>query len=152
MSYTNGELVKRFVRGGSDGKCNRMAIEDGPDHWTFLWGYGHALYAARKHGGPLYIYDGWYGYSQTTSSHLNRLKSAAKGAYGEPRADGDTVRVLVDGNGSGQVTQKPPTHRALIVVDDDQPGTSYGRFDAKDRPELEDLDGEYLEAPNGYGD
>lgn len=132
------------------GKSNRMAIESAGD-WTFLWGYGHALYAARQDGGPLYIYDGWYGYSATTSKHLNALKSAAKSAYGEPREDGESVRVVTDGAGGTEVVQAPPTGRTLIVVDDADPGTSYGRLDGKGRPELDHVEDRHLSAPNGYG-
>lgn len=148
---TNDQLIRRFVSGETSGKCNRMAIEDGPDGWTFLWGYGHALYAARKDGGPLFVYDGWYGRSRTTSSHLNALKGKAKAAYGEPRNDGLSVRAVVDGEGAGKVVQAPPHGRALIVVDEGRPGMNYGRLDTADRPELSDVDDAHLTAPSGHG-
>lgn len=149
--YSNKGLVEHFVDGGTSGKCNRMAIEEGDDGWTYLWGYGHALYAARKAGGPLFIYNGWYGYSSTTSKHLNALKSAAKSAYGEPRNDGDTVRAKVDGDGGMALQQRPPKGRALIVVESGQPGTSYGKLKAPDRAELSHVHDRHLSAPDGAG-
>jgi len=149
MGYTNAAVIRRFVRGETDGKCNRMAIAEG-EGWTFLWGYGHALYAARSPDETLFIYDGWYGYSRTTSTHLNTLKNAAKQVYGEPRRDGQYLRVVVDGDGGGDITHRPPTGRDLIIVDRGQPGTSYGKLDT-DRPELDAFEGRYVPSPSGYG-
>jgi hypothetical protein len=150
MSYTNDDLIQRFVRGRESGKANRMAIAEF-EGWTLLWGYGHALYGARSPDGTMYVYYGWYGRSNTTSTHMNKVKGKAKGEYGEPRNDGESVRVLVDGEGGGEVVQEPPTGHVLIVVDDVRPGTSYGKLNAEGRPELEALDGRHVPSPNGYG-
>lgn len=148
MTYSNDSLIRRFVDGKTSGKCNRMAIEE-HDGWTYLWGYGHALYAARSPDGTLYVYYGWYGRSQTTSTHMNKLKGKAKGAYGEPRNDGESVRAVVDGEGGAQVVQAPPQGHVLIVVEDGRPGMSYGRLDAADRAELKEVDDRALNAPSG---
>jgi hypothetical protein len=150
MTHTNDDVIRRFVQGKESGKANRMAIEE-RDGWTFLWGYGHAMYGARSPDGTLYVYYGWYGRSNTTSTHMNKLKGKAKGAYGEPRNDGESVRVVVDGEGGANVEPEPPSGHVLIVVDDGRPGTSYGQLDDAGRPELAEFDGRHLKAPNGYG-
>lgn len=148
MTYSNDNLIRRFVDGETSGKCNRMAIAE-YDGWTLLWGYGHALYAARrKDDGLMFVYDGWYGRSQTTSTHLNKLKGKAKGRYGEPRDDGDGLRVLV-GDDSAQLEAAPPSGRQLIIVDEGQPGTSYGTLSAEGRPELSQWDGKHVPSPGG---
>lgn len=125
-----------------------MAIEEFED-WAFLWGYGHALYATRTAGGTLFIYDGWHGYSTTTSTHINKLKRKAEDSYGPPRADGDRVRVSIDGEGGGGIIREPPKGRELIIVDD-RPGMDYGRLDAEGRDELAEFDDRHLKAPGGY--
>lgn len=150
MNYANDDLIERFVRGHEDGKANRMAIE-ARDDWTFLWGYGHALYGARSPSGTLFVYDGWNGRSNTTSTHMNSLKGKAKSAYGEPREDGDAMRVLVDGEGGGEVTSAPPKGHVLIIVEDGRPGTNYGRLDDAGRRELSGFADTHVGAPSGYG-
>lgn len=147
--YTNEDLIRRFVRGGEDGEANNMAISE-CDGWTLLWGYGHALYAARRKDDELlFVYNGWHGYSQTTSTHMGKLRATAKTAYGKPREDGYEVRAVVTGDGQGKVLQAPPGGHELIIVDD-RVGTSYGKLDAEGRPELSDLDGRYVPTPSGY--
>lgn len=71
----NRAVVKHFVSGGKKGQSNSMYIAGNK-----LIGYGWAVYARRdKKGGRYYItlYDGWYGYSQTTSTHLNIIRPYA---------------------------------------------------------------------------
>lgn len=148
MTYTNDTLIRRFVDGEESGKSNRMAIA-AFEGWTLLWGYGHALYAARRDDGCLFVYNGWNGRSQTTSTHMNALKSRAKGRYGEPTNDGQTVVAKVDGEGGGQIVQRPPSGHILVIDDDARPGTSYGKLDAEGRAELTDLDGRHVPSPGG---
>lgn len=149
MTLTNANLIRRFVDGETSGKCNRMAISEF-EGWTLLWGYGHALYAARRQDdGLMFVYKGWYGRSQTTSTHLNKLTGKAKGHYGKPVEDGHRVRAVVDGEGDGEIVQAPPSGHILIVVDEERPDTSYGKLDAEGRPELSELDGRYVPSPNG---
>lgn len=42
-------------------------------------GYGWAVYAVRSGSGKVTIYDGWYGYSATTSKHYGQLGLHRKG-------------------------------------------------------------------------
>lgn len=73
---SNEQLVERFVRGFRKGESNRMEIrQDGNE--TIIVGYGHAIYARRKPNGNIILYDGWYGYSPTTSRHLNLIRPYA---------------------------------------------------------------------------
>ncbi len=51
---------------------------DGVTH-TQLIGYGWAVYAENKEG-ELTVYEGWQGYSRTTSKHLSLLRQFADGA------------------------------------------------------------------------
>lgn len=147
MTLTNEDLVRRFVQGGDSGKSNRMAIAAFED-WTLLWGYGWALYGARRDDGTLFVYDGWDGYSSTTSSHMTLLTSAATSAYGDSQDDGHSVKAVVDGDGGTVVTKEPPVGHVYIRIDAD-PGTDYGRLDAPDRPELTDLDDRHVPSPDG---
>lgn len=148
MTYSNSDLLNRFLSGKTTGRCNRMAIEEHGD-WTFLWGYGHALYAARhQEDGMLFVYDGWNGYSPTTSTHLNALKSKAKSRYGEPRNDGDQLQLVVTGEES-ELTESPPQGHEYVLVEDADPRTSYGQLNAIGRPELSHVDGKHLNSPGG---
>lgn len=73
---SNQELVERFARGFGQGASNRMEIKkDGNE--TVIVGYGHAIYARRKPNGSIILYDGWYGYSPTTSRQLNLIRPYA---------------------------------------------------------------------------
>jgi hypothetical protein len=74
---SNLDLVERFARGFERGASNRMEIKrDGNE--TIIVGYGHAVYARRKPNGTIILYDGWYGYSPTTSTHLNMIRPYAE--------------------------------------------------------------------------
>lgn len=155
MTLTNKNLIGRFVKGMESGKCNRMAIEHVEESrygegWTFLWGYGWALYAARrKSDGAIWIYDGWYGHSQTTSTHMNELKGRAKARYGEARTEGEGVRVAVHGD-STEIMNTPAEGHVLTIVDD-APERDYGKLDADGRPELKNIDDRHVKGPNGAG-
>jgi len=149
MTYTNDEVIQRFVAGETEGKANRMAISE-RDEWTFLWGYGHALYGARSPDGTLYVYDGWQGRSQTTSTHMNTLKGKAKKRYGDPRAKGEEIRAVIDGEGGGSIVQTPAEGHELLIPTEARPATSWGTFDAEGRPELDRFDGKHVASPSGY--
>lgn len=147
MTLSNDSLIRRFVEGGDSGKCNRMAISREGD-WTLLWGFGHALYAARKDEGPLFVYEGWYGRSQTTSTHLNNLKGKARKTYVEVDDPAKDVCVTVDGDGGAEI-EGVINEVVLAVVEEGRPGLSYGRFGAGGRPELSHLSRRRIEAPSG---
>lgn len=148
MTLSNSNLIRRFVDGETSGKCNRMAIAEF-EGWTLLWGYGHALYAARRQDdGLLVVYDGWNGYSQTTSTHMNALTGKAEDRYGEPTDDGHQFRVVVDGEGDGEILEEPPRGHLLLVVDE-APGCEYGTLDAEGRPEIDAFDGRHVPSPDG---
>lgn len=80
MTTSNRQLIKNLLTGRhnnfTDKKANSMMIRE-KDGYTILEGYGHALYGLKK-GGTVILFDDWYGYSSTTSSHLNRLRGMAK--------------------------------------------------------------------------
>jgi hypothetical protein len=70
------KLGDQFYYGDTEGKASNVQIEDFPDlGLTALIGYGHAVYATRdqKTGYTVY-YEGWYGYSATTSCQLSKLE------------------------------------------------------------------------------
>jgi hypothetical protein len=76
---SNNDLVKNFLNGrhstASSRNANRMEIKEKENH-TIIEGYGHALYCL-KTGGTVVLFDDWYGYSKTTSSHLNLIRRKA---------------------------------------------------------------------------
>lgn len=74
MSYNQNELGKRFHRGETSGTASNTRIEDYEDlGLTALIGYGHAVYATRdKETGHTIYYEGWYGYSPSTSCQLSK--------------------------------------------------------------------------------
>jgi len=146
---SNGDLIQRFVVGGTSGKCNRMAVAEF-EGWTLLWGFGHALYAARRQDdGMLVVYEGWHGRSQTTSTHINALTGKAEDRYGDPINDGVNFEVAVDGEGGAEILEAPPKGHVLIIVDDVRPGCNYGTLDAHGRAELSEFDGRHVPSPNG---
>lgn len=49
---------------------------DGYD--AILVGYGHAVYAARRSDGSVVRFDGWRGYSQSTTCQLTELRKGFK--------------------------------------------------------------------------
>lgn len=69
----NDELIKRFIRGETTGTASRMEIREMGDG-TALVGYGWALYAYRSPSGEIQLYNGWDGYSSTTTKHLRYFK------------------------------------------------------------------------------
>jgi len=147
---TNDQVIERFVNGGESGKSNRMAIAEFED-WTLLWGYGHALYGVRRGDGSLFVYDGWDGYSRTTSSHMTKLKAKATSVYGEVHSAGQKLQAVVDGEGGAEVVERPPGGHTLFIVHEGEIGKSYGRLKAQGRPELEELSDRHIPSPNGAG-
>jgi len=77
---TNNELYNNFLTGryntNTEKKSNNMRIKEKNNH-TIIEGYGHALYAL-KFGGTVVLFDEWYGYSPTTSTHLNKIRGKAR--------------------------------------------------------------------------
>lgn len=79
MTYSNAELIRRFSRGKKSGKACNMEIKkleiNGKARGTVLVDYGWAILGHRSPKGRwITLFDGWYGYSNTTSSHLNKLR------------------------------------------------------------------------------
>lgn len=70
----NAELIRRFTAGDGHGSASRMEITQGFDGSTFLWDYGWALLAHRDPSGDITVYDGWLGYSSTTTKHVRFFK------------------------------------------------------------------------------
>jgi len=76
MTISNSNLVSRFYNGDTSGKANRMEIEECDDGATVLWGYGWAVYAFRTPNGKVFKFNGWDGYSATTTKHMNLIYGA----------------------------------------------------------------------------
>jgi len=144
MTYTNEKLIKRFVRGAENGKSNRMAIEALDNGWTLLWGYGWALYGARSPNEVVYIYMGWYGYSNTTSAHMNKLKDCAETVYGEAEPM-DQLRVIVS---DGLKFENYDFEEDCLIVENDSPRHKYNSL-RHERPELKAIEDQNAQAPNG---
>lgn len=77
--YSNRDLIKRFRRGKSSGHACNMEIKEleieGEDRGTILRGYEWAVYAHRTpNGKKITVFDDWYGYSVTTSKHINYVR------------------------------------------------------------------------------
>lgn len=74
MTKSNEELIADFATRGATGKSARMEVTRSEDGTAFLWGYGWALYACRPLQGPIHVYEGWAGYSSTTTKHIRLFK------------------------------------------------------------------------------
>jgi len=71
--YTNSKMGRAFFAGETEGKSLHIKIVDTPDE-TLLVGYGWAVYGARdKATGMTTYYEGWRGYSPTTSKQLTQM-------------------------------------------------------------------------------
>lgn len=66
------ELIRQFYRFGDPGVASTLAVTEHDAH-AFMWDHEWALIAYRRHDSDVFIYDGWHGYSPTTSDHMNRL-------------------------------------------------------------------------------
>lgn len=106
-------------------RANRMSLVPFED-WLLLWGYGWALYAA-KHvpTDSVFIYNGWYGHSQTTSCHMSKLQSQA------------------------EKHEEYAAFTGIKLVEGAKPSLDYGKL-TTDREELSDLKDRHVPAPNGY--
>lgn len=91
MSQAN--LANAFERGEKRGKASNVQIVELCGGWTALVGYGWAAYAVRTNSPPsqgeaaeagdshsesatdgtIHYYEGWYGYSPSTSCQLSRM-------------------------------------------------------------------------------
>lgn len=77
------ELARRFAAGHDVtgiGSASNLSVEstarEGYD--AVLLGYGHAVYAARRTDGSVVRFDGWRGYSQSTTCQLTELRKGFK--------------------------------------------------------------------------
>lgn len=73
---SQAELARKFARGQSVDSlpnASNIAAQEGPDGVDYLVGYGHAIYAARFKGSVL-LFEGWRGYSVSTTCQLTELK------------------------------------------------------------------------------
>lgn len=67
-------LARRFYRGDTTApSASNVTLEQLGDGWTGLVGYGWALYAARSPDGTVIYFEGWYGYSMSTSCQLGTM-------------------------------------------------------------------------------
>lgn len=74
MAYAQAELGHRFRQGAESGKASNVEIQDFGDY-TALVGYEWAVYAVRnKESGKVIYFKGWYGYSQSTSCQISKLR------------------------------------------------------------------------------
>lgn len=76
MSYGQKEIGERFHRGESSGKASNVEIQEFEAlGLTAVVGYGHAVYATRDiETGHTVYFDGWYGYSVTTSCQISKMR------------------------------------------------------------------------------
>lgn len=82
---TNNDIYRNYCENSyrdlkSDKEANSMRIVDKED-FTIVEGYEHAMYSL-KVGNNIVIFKGWYGYSSTTSTHLNQLQREAEQTIG----------------------------------------------------------------------
>lgn len=93
------ELGKRFARGDDHiPDASNVSVEDasgadGVD--AYVVGYGWAVYAARLDDGRLALFEGWRGYSLSTTCQMTQIRF---GFHAALRGTGDAFddRVTVD--------------------------------------------------------
>lgn len=75
------EIGEAFANGDYEHRNSTMSVRSAPaeNDSGLLYSYG-AVIAARFADGHVVFYDGWYGYSPTTSKHMTQLKEAVKSA------------------------------------------------------------------------
>lgn len=66
------KVIRNFIHGDSESASNLMSLPLAGGR-AALVGYGWAVYAIRDSDGDVIRYDGWMGYSDTTSKHMNLL-------------------------------------------------------------------------------
>lgn len=80
------KLVRRFAAGDDHGTASNMQIRPA-DGGTELVGYGWARYAFRTDDGTVTIYEGWNGYSISTTQQMTKVRRVADEADdSQPRA------------------------------------------------------------------
>lgn len=77
------ELGRRFGRGDDPEdipSASNIEVEPGKDNDEYeavVVGYNWALYAARMSDGSVVVYDGWRGYSNSTTQQIGQVKRGA---------------------------------------------------------------------------
>lgn len=79
MVQAQRDLVTQFEVGQKPKDirdASSMAVEEADEEGfdAVVIGYDHAVYAARRNSGEIVVFNGWYGRSNSTNSHLNGLK------------------------------------------------------------------------------
>lgn len=104
---SNNDLIRNFLTGrhstAAERNSNRMKIKERENH-TIIEGYGNALYAV-KTGGTVILFDDWYGYSQTTSTHLNLIRRRAEADEHIKLVEDETIEEP-ESRRSGQVLEE----------------------------------------------
>jgi len=70
---TNDDVAMAFVHGRPKATQNLASIRLSEQGLMVLVGHAHAALAVRHSDGTIRRYNGWYGRSNTTSTHLNLL-------------------------------------------------------------------------------
>lgn len=79
-------LAKRFARGdepASIRQASNVVVESldlDDDYEAYIVGYNWAMYAARTSEGSVVVFEGWEGYSQSTTQQIAQIKSGARTA------------------------------------------------------------------------
>jgi hypothetical protein len=87
--------IGNFVHGKADAASNLMSLTIHGSR-TLLVGYGWAVYAIKDSDGDVIRYNGWKGYSNTTSRHLNLLDGFVD-FESDKKPQVDEILGLVDG-------------------------------------------------------
>lgn len=75
--YSQNELVRRFARGATTGTASNMEIRELDDGTTQIIGYSWAVYSERDERGEITLFDGWRGYSVSTTQQLGKIRPVA---------------------------------------------------------------------------
>lgn len=147
MTLANADVAERFIDGELKGSSNRMDITSDDEGNTYLWDYEWALLGFRSHDGTIHIYNGWYGYSRTTSSHLRLILPLTQSDGGRRLKTKYTKRCYRYGEGiqfqitgsDGAMTMDvvASTASRRVYVAEEDPRVKWGSLKTRGRPELE---------------
>lgn len=86
-SISQRNLARRFARGDDPAEIppasniTTESAEGSDDEFVaYIVGYNWAMYAGRLADGSVVVFDGWYGYSQTTSKQMGTIKGGIRNA------------------------------------------------------------------------